>query len=54
MEGPLLQWIPWDIRLAAFAAAVVALAAVYEFSPVVASCLFLALAGVVVVLVVND
>jgi hypothetical protein len=54
VEGPLLQWIPWDIWLALLAAIVVAFAAVYEFAPMLAVYLYLVLASAVVVLVVND
>jgi hypothetical protein len=49
----LLAGLPRDIRLAAFAAIVVLVAAAYEISPVVAVLLMLALAGTFVALVVG-
>jgi hypothetical protein len=54
MEGALFAWIPTDVRIAALLAIIVAFAALYEFAPLLAAYLYFALAGVVVVLTVND
>ncbi len=54
MEGALFAWIPADVRIAVLAAIIVAFAALYEFAPLLAVYLYFALAGVVVVITVND
>lgn len=54
MEGALFAWIPTDVRIAALVAFIIAFAALYEFAPLLALYLYFALAGVVVVMVVND
>lgn len=45
--------LPKDVRLAAFAAAAVLVAAAYEFSPIVAALLGIAMAGAVVAFIVG-
>jgi hypothetical protein len=54
MEGALFAWIPTDVRIAALAEIIVAFAALYEFAPLLAAFLYFALAGVVVLMTVND
>ena len=52
-EGALFAWVPRDVWLAGFAAAAVLLAALYEFMPVLAMLLAVALVSAVVAVVVN-
>ncbi|GEM_PF-7128683 len=52
-EGALLAWIPRDVWLAAIAAAAVLLAALYEFMPVLAALLAVALVSAVVAVIVG-